>query len=74
MLKETDVHNFGSATLKARSPKSQEATGSLHFVRIPLSSQYFSGCFFLCYNILVNIQFLFRSPKSTVDPFFLPDN
>ena len=46
----------------------QEATGSLHFVRrifsrLPFSSHYFSG-FLLCYNILVNIQFQFRSPKS----------
>ena len=35
------------------------------FGQFPLSSQYFSG-FFLCYNILVNIQFQFRSPKATV--------
>ena len=51
----------------------QEATGSLHFVsRLPLSSQYFSGFFFML-QYLGKYPFQFRSPKST-DHIPLPND
>ena len=42
----------------------QEATGRLHFVRRIFIRLYSISAGFLSYNILVNIQFQFPSPKS----------